>query len=84
MRETKVIDISQVRLGKPTLNPSVLKIISFISNGGVPSPIHVTPTGLGQYIPVDKRSIYQLTAHKLMGIPLIVARFSKRMRKDVN
>ena len=84
MRETKVIDVSQVRLGKIDLNPKVLEIISFISQGGIPNPVHLTPTGTGQYTCVDKRSKFKVTAAKLMGLPLIVARFSKKMRKDIH
>lgn len=84
MRETKVIDVSQVRLGKVELNPKILEIISFISQGGIPNPVHLTPTGTGQYLCVDKRSKFKVTAAKLMGLPLIVARFSRKMRKDVH
>ena len=86
MRETKVIDVSQVNISKPVLKPRILEIISYISNGGVSPIVKLAPIvgKRGQYITLNRRSTDFVVAHKLMGLPLIIARFSRKLNRKVN
>ena len=86
MREAKIIDVSQIQLIKPILKPRVLEIISFISQGGAVPIVKLSPIPgkVGQYRPLNRRSIDICVAHRLMGLPMLVARFSKSLRRDIH
>ena len=86
MRETKVVDVSQIQLVSPVLKPRVLEIIEYISQGGVVPVVKLSPVPgrVGQYSPLNRKGKDIVAAHKLMGLPMLVARFSRKLRRDIH
>lgn len=77
------VHLGNILHGKLPLNPKVLELVSKMSQGYQPAPIHVQPTGTkGKFRLIDGK--YEYLAYKLMGMKTITVRLSPKLSRKVH
>lgn len=73
MRVTKKIPVAAIKMDRHPLNQSMIGLLDHMRSGGSVPPIHVARMPSGRYLIKDGR--HRVTAHKLLGIKTITAKY---------
>lgn len=76
-RINKFIRVCSIEIDRYPINPTTLALVDHIRNGGDVPPIKVARKSTGGFAIRDGR--HRVTAHKLLGIEYIEARFSQQV-----